>query len=173
MARVPDVSRDLKEAVGENADLTNRNRIRGLHGGVTRHWTGRPDGHSDTHEGKPGKTRGKESRLTLGGLVRCPGDPDYRCGNTAGKTREKSAEAVAGQCRRITRLRHSPERGETGERVMASVTKFLDRYAALPHIEGNPGYAEYLPWCGRTGAARHLLLDFGLLTVERPPLRPF
>ena len=51
-----------------NSDPTNRNRIQGRRGWVTRQWTGTPDSHSDAHAGKSGGARGKEARLTLGDL---------------------------------------------------------------------------------------------------------
>ena len=34
--------------------------------------------------GKSGEARGKDSRLNLGGLVACPGEPDYNGGNAVG-----------------------------------------------------------------------------------------
>ena len=88
---------NLKGAVAQNSDSTNRNRIQGLHGGVTRQWTGRPNRHPDTHAGKSGEARVKDASLNLGGLVRCPDDPDYRGGNTTGMACEKSAEAIVGR----------------------------------------------------------------------------
>jgi hypothetical protein len=39
----------------------------------------------------------KDASLNLGGLVRCPDDPDYRGGNTTGMACEKSAEAIVGR----------------------------------------------------------------------------
>ena len=59
----------------QNPAPTNRNRIRGRRGGVTRLLTGTPDSHSDTRGGKSGGDRGKDQRLTLGDLHRswtCP-----------------------------------------------------------------------------------------------------
>ena len=86
--------RNLKEADAPNSDSTNRNRIQGPRRRVTRQWTGMPDSHSVGDEGKSGEARAKDTQLTLGGLPVCPGDPDYRSGNVAGWTWEKSAEAV-------------------------------------------------------------------------------
>ncbi len=57
---------------GQNSDSTNRNRIQGRRSGVTRQWTGRPNSHPDTCVGKSGGDRGKDVRLTLGGLWGCP-----------------------------------------------------------------------------------------------------
>jgi hypothetical protein len=67
-----------------NSDPTNRNRIQGRRGGVTRQWTGTPDRHPDTHAGKSGGNRGKEARLTPGDLPLGPDNPDYRPGNGMG-----------------------------------------------------------------------------------------
>ena len=86
--------RNLKEADAPNSDSTNRNRIQGQRGGVTRQWTGTPNRHPDTHGGKSGEARVQHSRLTLGDLPARPDEPDYRVGNAAGWAREKSAEAV-------------------------------------------------------------------------------
>ena len=55
----------------QNADLTNRNRIEGYHGGVTRPWTGEPDSHPDTRGSRSGRDRRRETQLTLGGLGTC------------------------------------------------------------------------------------------------------
>ena len=55
----------------QNPDPTNRNRIQGHYGGVTRHGTGMPGSHPDTRRGKSGGDRWKEARLTLGGLGVC------------------------------------------------------------------------------------------------------
>ena len=52
--------RNLKEADAPNSDSTNRNRIQGRRGGVTRQWTGMPDSHPDTHAGKSGEARAKD-----------------------------------------------------------------------------------------------------------------
>ena len=86
--------RNLKEAEAHSSDATDRNRIQGRRGGVTRQWTGTPDSHADTHAGKSGGRRAKDAQLTLGGLPVCPDDTDHRDGNAAGWTWEKSAEAV-------------------------------------------------------------------------------
>ena len=59
----------------QNPAPTNRNRIRGRRGGVTRLLTGMPDSHSDTRGGKSCGDRGEDQRLTLGDLHRswaCP-----------------------------------------------------------------------------------------------------
>jgi hypothetical protein len=69
----------------QNTDPTNRNRIEGRRGGVTRQWTGKPKSHPNTRAGKSGGARGKASRLTLGDLAACPDEPDYRGGNDAGR----------------------------------------------------------------------------------------
>jgi hypothetical protein len=69
----------------QNPDPTNRNRIEGRHGGVTRHWTGTPDSHPDTHGGKSGGDRGKEARLTLGDLGTCLPAADYQRGDAKGR----------------------------------------------------------------------------------------
>jgi len=60
---------------------TNRNRIRGRCGGVTRQWTGTPDAHPDTRTGKSGGDQGKGQRLTLGDLPASPGDPEQEAGD--------------------------------------------------------------------------------------------
>lgn len=70
-----------------NSDPTNRNRIQGQRGGVTRQWTGTPDRHLDTHAGRSGGDRAKLSQLTLGDLRPRPDDPDHRIGNDAGQGR--------------------------------------------------------------------------------------
>jgi hypothetical protein len=62
-------------------ELTNRNRIEGRCGGVTRQWTGTPGDHPDTRTGKSGSARAKQQRLTLGGLSAFPGDPEQDIGN--------------------------------------------------------------------------------------------
>jgi hypothetical protein len=85
---------NLKEADAITSDSTNRNRIQGRRGGVIRQWTEMPQSHSDTHAGKSGERRAKEAQLTLGDLPVCPDEPDYGGGNVAGRTWEKSAEAV-------------------------------------------------------------------------------
>jgi hypothetical protein len=59
-----------------NLEPTNRNRIRGRRGGVTRHRTGTPEDHPDMRAGKSGGDQGKGSCLTLGGLPLSPGDPE-------------------------------------------------------------------------------------------------
>ena len=53
------------------------------------------------------------SGRTLAIALRCKGQAGLPTRQRAGKMREKSAEAVVVWCRRINRLRHSPERGET------------------------------------------------------------
>jgi hypothetical protein len=68
----------------QNSDPTNRNRIEGQRSGVTRQWTGRPNSHPGAVGVNPAGGRGKEARLTLGGLCVCLGEPDYRDGNRAG-----------------------------------------------------------------------------------------
>ena len=90
----PPVRGNLKEAEAVSSDSTNRNRIQGRRGGVIRQWTETPESHSDTHAGKSGGRRAKEAQLTLGDLLVCPDEPDYRDGNGVGRTWEKSAEAV-------------------------------------------------------------------------------
>ncbi len=60
----------------QSSEPTNRNRIQGRCGGATRLETGTPNGHPDTRTGKSGGPRAKEQRLTLGGLVVSPGDPE-------------------------------------------------------------------------------------------------
>ncbi len=59
----------------QNLDSTNRNGIEGRRSGVTRQWTGRPNSYSDRCAGKSGGDRGKDARLTLGGLWGCLEDP--------------------------------------------------------------------------------------------------
>ena len=68
----------------QNPDSTNRNRIEGRRGRVTRQWTGMPDNHSDARVGKSGEGRGKESCLTLGDLQFCRDDPGYRGSDASG-----------------------------------------------------------------------------------------
>ena len=72
-------------SVRQNSDPTNRNRIEGRHSGVTQQWMGKPNSHSERCGSKSGGDRGKETRLTLGGLCACLGDPDYCNGNGAGR----------------------------------------------------------------------------------------
>ena len=72
-------------SVRQNLDSTNRNRIEGLRGGVTQQWMGTPSSHPERCGGKSGGDRGKETRLTLGGLCICLEEPDYRNGNGAGR----------------------------------------------------------------------------------------
>ena len=60
----------------QKSDSTKRNRIQGRGGGVSQHWMARPDNHSDTHLGKSGEARRKESRLTLGDLFGCSEEPN-------------------------------------------------------------------------------------------------
>jgi hypothetical protein len=67
----------------QSQDSTNRNRIEGRRGGVTRQWTGMPDTHPDTRVGKSGEALAKEAWLTLGGLFACP--CDYLVGNGKGR----------------------------------------------------------------------------------------
>ena len=50
----------------QNSELTNRNRISGRCGGVTRQRTGIPESQTDTRTGKSGGDRVKDQRLTLG-----------------------------------------------------------------------------------------------------------
>ena len=64
-----------------SSELTNRNRIEGRRGGVTRQWTGTPDNHPDTRAGKSGGARAKQQRLTLGDLSASPGEPEQDAGN--------------------------------------------------------------------------------------------
>ena len=71
-------------SVRQNSDSTNRNRIEGPRGGVTQHWMGRPNSHPELRGGKSGGCRGKGTRLTLGGLCICLGEPDYGDGNGTG-----------------------------------------------------------------------------------------
>ena len=71
--------------VRQSSDPTNRNRIEGCRSGVTRPWTGRPNCHPERCGGKSGGDRGKEARLTLGGLCICLEEPDYRDGNGEGR----------------------------------------------------------------------------------------
>jgi hypothetical protein len=58
---------------------------KGRRGGVTRQWTGKPNSHPDTRAGRSGGGRRKASRLTLGDLGPCPGEPDYLGGNVWGR----------------------------------------------------------------------------------------
>jgi len=60
----------------QKPDSTNRNRIQGRGGGVSQQWMATPDSHSDTHLGKSGEGRRKESRLTLGDLFGCSEEPN-------------------------------------------------------------------------------------------------
>ena len=64
-----------------SSELTNRNRIQGLCGGVTRQWTGTPDDHPDTRTRKSGSARAKQQRLTLGDLPASPDDPEQGAGD--------------------------------------------------------------------------------------------
>lgn len=77
----------------QSSELTNRNRIQGLSGGVTRQWTGTPESQADTRTGKSGSARAKDQRLTLGDL---PVSPAIGVGRRQrGLTdRKKSAEVV-------------------------------------------------------------------------------
>jgi hypothetical protein len=72
-------------SVRQNSDSTNRNRIEGRHSGVTQQWMGTPSSHLERCGSKSGGDRGKETRLTLGGLYICLGEPDYCNGNGAGR----------------------------------------------------------------------------------------
>lgn len=90
---MPAARRDLKEAQVQNTDPTNRNRIQGRRGGVTRLWTGTPDSHPDTRAGKSGGDRVKETRLTLGGL-RLSRTKRVASGRPDAKEAEESAEAI-------------------------------------------------------------------------------
>ena len=72
-------------SVRQNLDPTNRNRIEGPRSGVTQQWMGMPDSHPERCGGKSGGDRGKETRLTLGGLCICLGEPDYGDGNGVGR----------------------------------------------------------------------------------------
>ena len=56
----------------QTSELTNRNRIQGRCGGVTRRRTGKPKSHTDTASGKSGSDRGKDQCLTLGDLSAFP-----------------------------------------------------------------------------------------------------
>jgi hypothetical protein len=71
-------------SVRQNSDSTNRNQIGGRHSGVTQQWMGKPDSHPERCGSKSGGDRGKETRLTLGGLYICLDEPDYRDGNVGG-----------------------------------------------------------------------------------------
>ncbi len=64
-----------------SSEPTNRNRIQGRRGGVTRQWTGTPDSHLDTRAGKSGGARAKQQCLTLGDLFAFPGDPEQDAGD--------------------------------------------------------------------------------------------
>ena len=72
-------------SVRQNSDSTNRNQIEGCHSGVTQPWMGMPGSHPERCGSKSGGDRGKETRLTLGGLYICLDEPDYRNGNGAGR----------------------------------------------------------------------------------------
>jgi hypothetical protein len=72
---MPEGDADKKAAMPEHARRVGGGTAESRGGpwwnaGATRQRTGRPDRHPDTHVGKSGEARGKESRLTLGGLVR-------------------------------------------------------------------------------------------------------
>jgi hypothetical protein len=71
-------------SVRRNSDPTNRNRIEGPRCGVTQLWMGTPNSHPGRDVGKSGGSRGKEARLTLGGLCICLDEPDYGDGNGGG-----------------------------------------------------------------------------------------
>jgi hypothetical protein len=71
-------------SVRQNSDPTNRNRIEGPGGGVTQLWMGKPNSHPERRAGKSGGSRGKETRLTLGGLCICLDEPDYGDGDGGG-----------------------------------------------------------------------------------------
>jgi hypothetical protein len=76
---------EFEGSVRQNSDSTNRNRIEGQCSGVTQQRMGRPNSHSERYKGKSGGSRGKETRLTLGGLCICLEEPDYGDGNGAGR----------------------------------------------------------------------------------------
>jgi hypothetical protein len=73
-----------------NSEPTDRNRISGRRGGVTRQWTGTPESHSDTQVGRSGGRRGQESQLTLGGLSLCLGNQTTAVATRRDGTREVS-----------------------------------------------------------------------------------
>ena len=73
--------------VRQSSDVTKRSRIEGLRSGVTQRWMGRPDSHPGRCGGRSGGGRGKGTRLTLGGLCICLGEPDYGGGNGVGGVR--------------------------------------------------------------------------------------
>ena len=77
----------------QSSELTNRNRIPGRCGGVTRPRTGNPKSQSDTRIGKSGGDRAKDQRLTLGDLFLSPA---IRVGRRqrGPMDGEKSAEAI-------------------------------------------------------------------------------
>jgi hypothetical protein len=64
-----------------SSEPTNRNRIQGRRGGVTRQWTGTPNHHPDMRAGKSGGARAKQQRLTLGDLYVSPDEPEQGAGN--------------------------------------------------------------------------------------------
>ncbi len=74
-----------------NPERTNRIRIAGRRGGVTRHCTGAPDSHPDTHVGTSGRDREKDQRLTLGGLL---GFRDEPCRGTSHTPRSNTGETA-------------------------------------------------------------------------------
>jgi len=74
-------------SVRQNSDPTNRNRIEGLRSGVTQPWMGPPDSHAERCVSKSGGGRGKDTRLTLGGLCICLDEPDYGGGDGVGGVR--------------------------------------------------------------------------------------
>ena len=78
---------ESEASVRQNSDPTNRNRIEGLHSGVTQPWMGKPDSQPERWVSKSGGGRGKGTRLTLGGLCICLGEPDYGGGNGVGGVR--------------------------------------------------------------------------------------
>jgi hypothetical protein len=86
-----------EEALRQTLELTNRNRIQGRCGGVTRRRMGKPESHTDTTPGKSGSIRGKEACLTLGGLFAAPACDGSRGPGTVPDRREKSAEAIVAQ----------------------------------------------------------------------------
>jgi hypothetical protein len=67
----------------QSSALTNRNRIRGRCGGVTRQRTGRPNSQSDMRTGKSGGDRAKDQCLTLGDLRVSPDDRSRVSGTAA------------------------------------------------------------------------------------------
>jgi hypothetical protein len=88
-SRSKDVRREAESegSVRQNSDPTNRNRIGGLSSGVIQHWMEMPNSQPERCAGKSGGGRGKEARLTLGGLGICLEEPDYGNGNAAGRVR--------------------------------------------------------------------------------------